>query len=162
MRIQATPQFYTGHIKARFSTAPALADGRLQPRREFFRTYLVAANGSYTAMPGGLALNAPQSGHLQGTATRQGTASKDIWVLAKEPQEHVSLWLQAECKDEILESSSGRHRLVANVNQLCCQTMSARRYTIKGEIAGQISDRVMTLAIQGKMKVIKILPLDVI
>ena len=106
MRIQATPQFYTGQIKARFSTAPALADGRLQPRREFFRTYLVAANGSYTAMPGGLALNAPQSGHLQGTATRQGTASKDIWVLAHEPQEHVSLWLQAEYKDEILESSS--------------------------------------------------------
>ncbi len=66
----------------------------------------VAANGSYTAMPGGLALNAPQSGHLQGAATHQGTASKDIWVLAYEPQEHVSLWLQAEHKDEILESSS--------------------------------------------------------
>lgn len=105
-RIEANPHLYMGQTKARFSTVPALTNSRLQPRREFFRTFLVATNGRYSAMPGGLALNAPQSGHLQGTATRQATASKDIWVLAHEPQEHVSLWLQAERNDEILESSS--------------------------------------------------------
>ncbi len=106
MRIEAAPHFYVGQVKPRFSTAPAMVGGRLQPHRHFFRTYLVAANGRYSAMPGGLALNAPQSGHLQGPATRQGAASKDVWVLALEPQEHVSLWLQAERNDEILESSS--------------------------------------------------------
>ena len=102
-RSQPTP--IRGKGKLLFSTAPALVDGRLQPRREFFRTFLAACNGSYCAMPGGLALSASQSGHLQGDGQRV-SISKDTWVLALEAQKYVSLWVQSERIEENLKSSS--------------------------------------------------------
>jgi uncharacterized circularly permuted ATP-grasp superfamily protein/uncharacterized alpha-E superfamily protein len=105
VRIETHPHLYTGRQKLLFSTAPALVEGRLQPRREFFRTFLAACNGSYCAMPGGLALSASQSGPLQGAGQRV-SISKDTWVLALEAQKHVSLWVQSERIEENLKSSS--------------------------------------------------------
>ena len=105
VRIETHPQRYVGREKLLFSTAPALVDGHLQPRREFFRTFLAASNGSYCAMPGGLALSASQSGHLQGAGQRV-SISKDVWVLALEVQKYVSLWVQSERIEENLKSSS--------------------------------------------------------
>jgi uncharacterized alpha-E superfamily protein len=105
VRIETNPHLYTGRDKLLFSTAPALVDGRLQPRRESFRTFLAACDGSYCAMPGGLALSASQNGHLQG-AGQSISISKDTWVLALEAQRHVSLWVQSDRIEENHKSSS--------------------------------------------------------
>jgi uncharacterized alpha-E superfamily protein len=76
-----------------FSTAPSLVDGWVEPRHAVLRSFLVAAEEGYVAMPGGLTRIAPQAGELV-VSNRAGGLSKDAWVLSHEPVEYVSLWRQ--------------------------------------------------------------------
>ena len=104
-RIRAAPHLYVGQEKAHFATAPTLIDGRLQPRHEVLRTFMTSDGESYAVMPGGLTLGAPEPGYLQESVER-GNVSKDTWVLAAEPQEHVSLWLQPDRVEKRIKSGS--------------------------------------------------------
>jgi uncharacterized circularly permuted ATP-grasp superfamily protein/uncharacterized alpha-E superfamily protein len=92
-RINAEPHRWVGQEPLTGSTVPALVDGRLEPERSVLRAFLVARDDAYVVMPGGLTrISPPGSG---GAVTNQtGGSSKDTWVLASEPEKHVSLWLQ--------------------------------------------------------------------
>ncbi|HET19294.1 MAG TPA: hypothetical protein ENO16_01620, partial [Chromatiales bacterium] len=92
-RIEAKPHLYVGQEQVSFSTAPSLVDGRIAPRHTIIRTFLVATDDGYVAMPGGLTRSAPQEGALA-VSNRLGGVSKDTWVLARTPQPYVSLWKQ--------------------------------------------------------------------
>lgn len=99
-RILARPHLYIGQEMVNFSTAPSLVDGWVEPRHAILRTFLVAGDDGYLAMPGGLTRIAPQEGELI-VSNKGGGLSKDTWVLSKEPVNYVSLWRQPQ-RDQVL------------------------------------------------------------
>jgi uncharacterized circularly permuted ATP-grasp superfamily protein/uncharacterized alpha-E superfamily protein len=95
------PHLYTGQEMVSFSTAPSLVDGQVEPRHAILRSFLVAGEDGYIAMPGGLTRIAPSEGELV-VSNRAGGLSKDAWVLSSEPVHYVSLWRQAK-EDQVLK-----------------------------------------------------------
>jgi uncharacterized circularly permuted ATP-grasp superfamily protein/uncharacterized alpha-E superfamily protein len=87
------------------SHAPIWEDGRLASRGVMLRAFLVSdGNGDYQVMPGGLARTAGRDGRItpgqrRGPITARGGmvsgagggSSKDTWVLADAPVDHLSL-----------------------------------------------------------------------
>ena len=100
-RILQKPHLYTGQEMVSFSTAPSLVDGEVEPRHAILRSFLVAGEDGYIAMPGGLTRISPREGELV-VSNRAGGLSKDAWVLSNEPVEYVSLWRQPK-QDQVLK-----------------------------------------------------------
>jgi uncharacterized circularly permuted ATP-grasp superfamily protein/uncharacterized alpha-E superfamily protein len=87
------------------SHAPIWEDGRLESRGVMLRVFLVSdGNGDYQVMPGGLARTADRDGRITPGQRRGpivgrggmvsgagGGSSKDTWVLADAPADHLSL-----------------------------------------------------------------------
>jgi len=94
------PHLYIGQEMVSFSTAPSLVDGAVEPRHAVLRSFLVAGDDGYIAMPGGLTRIAAQEGDLV-VSNKAGGLSKDAWVLSKEPVRYVSLWRQPK-SDQVL------------------------------------------------------------
>ncbi len=99
-RIRRKPHLYIGQEIVSFSTAPSLVDGWIKPRHAVLRSFLVAGDHGYIAMPGGLTRIAAQEGELV-VSNRAGGLSKDAWVLSKDPVRYVSLWRQPAA-DQVL------------------------------------------------------------
>lgn len=91
-RIQAQPHLYVGQERVSFSTSPCFVDGQLEARHTVLRSFAVARPSGYLVMPGGLTRSASSSGAFL-VSNSFGGISKDTWVLASDPQQHVSLWL---------------------------------------------------------------------
>jgi uncharacterized alpha-E superfamily protein len=72
------------------STAPVLINGRTEPWRAALRVFLVAHEGSYQVLSGGLVRMAPESRALD-LSILAGQVSKDAWVLSTGPVHHASL-----------------------------------------------------------------------
>lgn len=92
-RIDFQPHAFVAQERVELATAPAWDGQGFSPRPVAVRVYLVASNGRYRAMPGGLTRVSPEPGGMFISMQRGGT-SKDTWVLAEGPVEEVSL-LQA-------------------------------------------------------------------
>ena len=90
-QINANPHLYVGQEHVHLSTTPSLISGKLEPRRAILRSFLFAEKDSYTVMPGGLMRCAGEKGELT-ISIQDGGVSKDTWVIASEPEPHVSLW----------------------------------------------------------------------
>jgi uncharacterized circularly permuted ATP-grasp superfamily protein/uncharacterized alpha-E superfamily protein len=84
IRIRAKPQLYLAQESLPLSTAPCLVTDRMEARSVVLRSFLAAAEGSYTVMPGGLARvsSKPDSIEVSG---QEGGISKDTWILSSEP-----------------------------------------------------------------------------
>jgi uncharacterized alpha-E superfamily protein len=89
-RIRAQPHRYVGQEQLACSVAPALVDGRLEPRPLIQRGFLVAREDGYVVLPGGLARSAPATDSWI-VSNQAGAVSKDTWVLATEPEKQTSL-----------------------------------------------------------------------
>ena len=90
-QINANPHLYVGQEHVHLSTTPSLIDGKLEPRRAILRSFLFAEKDGYAVMPGGLTRCEGERGELT-ISIQDGGVSKDTWVLASEPEPHVSLW----------------------------------------------------------------------
>lgn len=88
--IRARPYLYVGQEYMPLSSAPVWSDGHLEPRPMVLRSFLVAAEDGYTVMPGGLCRVAPASDRLV-VSNQDGGVSKDVWVLASEPERDLRL-----------------------------------------------------------------------
>lgn len=97
-RIKARPHSWVGQERLNLGTVPTLTGDELVPRRAVLRAFLVARHDSYVAMPGGLARVAGSTvaASTESTflANYAGTLSKDIWVLASEPEDLAGFWLK--------------------------------------------------------------------
>jgi uncharacterized circularly permuted ATP-grasp superfamily protein/uncharacterized alpha-E superfamily protein len=89
-RIMAEPHRFVGQEEISRSTVPAWQDGCLAPRQMVLRAFLTASGNSYVAMPGGLARVSAEAGHWE-ISSESGGMTKDIWVLASEPEKQISL-----------------------------------------------------------------------
>ena len=92
-QIKAHPQYFVGQEQVSFSTTPCFIDGKLEARHTVLRSFSVAGPNGYVVMPGGLTRSAAAEGDYF-VSNSAGGISKDTWVLAAEPQQHVSLWQQ--------------------------------------------------------------------
>jgi len=88
--IRANPHLYVAQEQVSSSTTPVLVDGKLEPRAAVLRTYLAAAEDGYTVMAGGLCRVAAVPDSVV-VSNQVGGVSKDIWVLASEPEREVAL-----------------------------------------------------------------------
>ena len=104
-RILGSPENFIASEKITLASAPSLEGETLVPCQTVIRVFAAANNEDYVVMPGGLArpLN-PSSPYLNKPYFDMG--GKDVWILAAEPQKHVSLWLRPERMEEHLRSNS--------------------------------------------------------
>lgn len=91
LQINAKPHLYVGQEYIDFSTTPSLIGGKLKPRRTILRSFLFAEKEGYAVMPGGLTRCEGEGSELT-VSIQDGGVSKDTWILAPEPEPHISLW----------------------------------------------------------------------
>ncbi|HEV3004297.1 MAG TPA: circularly permuted type 2 ATP-grasp protein [Pirellulales bacterium] len=89
-RIRARPRDFVAQEHLARSSVPVWNGRGLQPGHVALRTFLVAAGGSYEAMPGALS-RVSTSAELVGESMLAGQGSKDVWVLSEGPVAPVSL-----------------------------------------------------------------------
>jgi uncharacterized circularly permuted ATP-grasp superfamily protein/uncharacterized alpha-E superfamily protein len=82
-RIAEAPGKYVVRSPVATSAAPCLDGGQLVPRQLIIRVFLVASNGEWHAMQGGLGCALPD-GAAAWPVAAPGLA-KDVWVLAQDP-----------------------------------------------------------------------------
>jgi len=93
--IQRDPKFWVGQEKTEGSTLPVWRDGKLQSGHFSMRAFLTPSGNSWETMPGGVARISDQPNGVFGTTLEKG-GTKDIWVLADQPAEQVSLLRHSE------------------------------------------------------------------
>ena len=93
--IRTNPANYVAQERIVRSVAPAWSGTQLKPNYIALRTFAAAQNDSYTVMPGGLARVSATLSPLE-LSLLDGERSKDTWVLADGPVEHVSLLTASE------------------------------------------------------------------
>ncbi|MGO8701233.1 MAG: circularly permuted type 2 ATP-grasp protein [Limisphaerales bacterium] len=89
-RIEFQPHLFAAQEQIELSTAPSWGPRGFVPRPVTLRVYLVAADGTYKAMPGGLTRIGTE-GNLRSVSMQFGGVSKDTWVLSEQPVEEVTL-----------------------------------------------------------------------
>jgi uncharacterized circularly permuted ATP-grasp superfamily protein/uncharacterized alpha-E superfamily protein len=89
-RIEFQPHLFAAQEQVELSTAPSWGPDGLAPRPVALRVYLVALDGTYKAMAGGLTRVAAAN-ELHTLSMQHGGASKDTWVLSAQPVEALTL-----------------------------------------------------------------------
>lgn len=93
-RIDASPHLWTAQVPVALATAPTLTLEGFEARRTVLRAFAVARGDSYAVMPGGLIRVSPDTdGSL--ISNQSGAPTKDVWVLATEPEKLTGFWLQS-------------------------------------------------------------------
>jgi len=89
--LRARPQNFIAQEIVTGSSVPVFdSHGALKAGKCVIRTFQVASESGYQVMPGGLARVSTKTDELIVT-NQSGAGSKDIWILASEPQKDVSL-----------------------------------------------------------------------
>jgi uncharacterized alpha-E superfamily protein len=88
-QIKAHPSLYVGQEKVEISSTPSLIDGKIEPRKTLFRTFLVSNGDGYTAMTGGLCRTAGEADFV--ISSQAGGFSKDAWIISPEPNRTISV-----------------------------------------------------------------------
>ncbi|MCA9198604.1 MAG: circularly permuted type 2 ATP-grasp protein [Planctomycetales bacterium] len=89
-RIKANPRHYVGQERITRSSIPRWDNGNVQTAFVALRAFAVYANGAHHVLPGGLARTFGSSESLE-LSLASGEGSKDTWILADKPVEHVTL-----------------------------------------------------------------------
>jgi uncharacterized circularly permuted ATP-grasp superfamily protein/uncharacterized alpha-E superfamily protein len=94
-RIRERPHRFVAQERVALSTAPVVAGGVLEPRAMVLRAFLVGESDGYAVMPGALCRVTPTAGGSV-VSNQQGGVSKDVWVLASEPEREMSVLTPAD------------------------------------------------------------------
>jgi uncharacterized circularly permuted ATP-grasp superfamily protein/uncharacterized alpha-E superfamily protein len=83
-QINKNPFMYVGQEKIGLSSTPSFTNGKIEPRKTIFRSFLVSNGVSYTAMAGGLSRTSSDALNFI-VSNQSGGHSKDTWIIAPEP-----------------------------------------------------------------------------
>jgi uncharacterized circularly permuted ATP-grasp superfamily protein/uncharacterized alpha-E superfamily protein len=83
-QISRSPYLYVGQEKIGLSSTPSFMNGKIEPRKTIFRSFLVSNGQSYTAMAGGLSRTSSDALNFF-VSNQSGGNSKDTWIIAPEP-----------------------------------------------------------------------------
>lgn len=89
-RLERDAHLFVGQERVLLSSVPTLHQGILEPRHMVLRSFLVARQDGYMAMPGGLT-RVSRDMHSIEVTSQQGGTSKDTWVLSPEPVRPLTL-----------------------------------------------------------------------
>lgn len=89
-KIQARPYAYAAQEPMTLSRLPVWDGAGVQPQRTVLRVYVVATEGGYRVMPGGLT-RVTTSGEQPFVSMQGDSRSKDTWVLSTGPRDMTSL-----------------------------------------------------------------------
>lgn len=92
-RIQAEPHLWTGQLEVHPATSPVVTRHGLEPRATLLRTFVVAHEDTYLAMPGALTRVGARDEWI--VSNQAGSISKDTWVVSSEPEKAGSWWLRS-------------------------------------------------------------------
>jgi len=109
-RMKAQPYLYVGQEEVGFSTSPVFTKGKLEPRYTVLRTFLVAANGGYDIMPGGLTRCSPEKGSFL-VSNQDGGIAKDTWVETSVKSNTLSLLHHSDLKRKAVLPSRAAENL---------------------------------------------------
>ncbi|MCB1171660.1 MAG: circularly permuted type 2 ATP-grasp protein, partial [Leptospiraceae bacterium] len=112
-RILATPYDYVAQEILAGCSCPVFQNGQLVAARGIYRTFTAAADSGYIVLPGGLARFNSNLQDLVIT-NQTGALSKDIWILASEPQKQETLLSAAAESGEIFRKGIGLPGRVAD------------------------------------------------
>jgi uncharacterized circularly permuted ATP-grasp superfamily protein/uncharacterized alpha-E superfamily protein len=84
--ILSKPYLYVAHAQIAASTTPSLINGDPETRFAVLRCFLIAKNGDYIIMPGGLTRSSSEKDVFK-VSNQYGGISKDTWVLSQEKDE---------------------------------------------------------------------------
>jgi len=104
-RMRQRPYAFVAQEQVALSTAPVWCGERVEPRQIVLRTYLVARDGGYLAMPGGLTRAASSRDSLV-VSMQRGGGSKDTWVLSEGPVSPLTLLRPAGVPLELSRSGA--------------------------------------------------------
>jgi uncharacterized circularly permuted ATP-grasp superfamily protein/uncharacterized alpha-E superfamily protein len=142
--IHKNPHQFVGQDRLGKSHLPTFAGRALEPRPAILRTYSVATDSSYMVMPGGMTRigNHPGGGVI---SMQSGSASKDTWVTATEPERFVQSEAMPDALGMNMDSSlvSLPSRVVENLYWM-------GRYAERGE-AGLRLLRTVFVLLNGEM-----------
>lgn len=113
--MRAKPEAFMARERVQASTAPALIGRRLEPRSSVLRTFLIAEDDGYAVMPGGLGrVNIRNDSAV--ISQQVGGLSKDVWVLASEPERQESLLPSIELQTPaVVQESAVSSRVADNL-----------------------------------------------
>ncbi|MBC8792029.1 MAG: hypothetical protein C6Y20_10515 [Tagaea sp. CACIAM 22H2] len=104
-RIAERPWRYVAQARLQKSAMPVWSPNGLQPRPTMLRAFLVRHEDGYVPMPGGMTRVAADDNGVD-ISMQRGGASKDTWVVVREPQNFV-MGPRASGGREPLRRSSG-------------------------------------------------------
>ncbi len=88
--ISKNPFLFVGQEKIGHSSTPSLIDGKIEPRKTIFRSFLVSNGNSYTAMAGGLSRTSSDALNFV-VSNQSGGHSKDTWIISPEPEAPINV-----------------------------------------------------------------------
>ncbi|MBR33635.1 MAG: carboxylate--amine ligase [Spirochaetaceae bacterium] len=94
-------------------SCPVFQNGQFTPARGIYRTFIAAADSGYVVLPGGLARFSVTPDNFIIT-NQAGALSKDIWILASEPQKQETLLSVPADATEIFRKGIGLPGRVAD------------------------------------------------
>jgi uncharacterized circularly permuted ATP-grasp superfamily protein/uncharacterized alpha-E superfamily protein len=94
-RIEDRPGDYVGQEVVRLSTTPVLREGRLEPAPFILRVYAAATPEGFVVMPGGFCRTSDKP-DVRAISLGEGARTADVWVIAKEAVEPVTLLTSSE------------------------------------------------------------------
>jgi len=113
-QIQLRPNQYVAQAHVVPSHAPTLDGGALKPRPAVLRSFAVAGDTSYTIMPGGLTrVGASEDSPF--ITSQLGSANKDTWVIASEPEKVTQSASEREQASVPIQHTSLPSRVVENL-----------------------------------------------
>lgn len=89
-RIRAKPSNYVAQERHQLSTTPLWTGNKMEPRSMVIRSFACTRDESYMVMPGGLVRVSPDA-NSNIVSNQKGGVSKDLWILASEPEKQISL-----------------------------------------------------------------------
>ncbi len=112
-QIKANPAMFVGQEKVEISSTPSLINGKIEPRKVLFRSFLVSNQNEYKAMAGGLCRTSSDAGNFI-ISSQSGGFSKDAWIISPEPGRIVHVLKEtserkAETYNDMLPSHAGEN-----------------------------------------------------